>query len=132
MSRGGARPGAGRPKGKPLLIKKDFALELLGKLKYEEEWESLFQPRTVLDSDGNEVQVDADPKIKLEALKYLTDRAFGKAPQAVLIGGEGEKPLEIKFLGAPPAWAPQAQEMVSKIAIPIATAKAIQDEEEHV
>lgn len=47
----------------------------------------------------------ADEKIRIEALKYLTDRAHGRPAQAINLGGSEGGPLEIFFGGTPPPWA---------------------------
>jgi len=46
-----------------------------------------------------------DERISLDAWKYLNDRAYGKAQQAVTVSGDDEKPLgfrvEIVHVGSP-------------------------------
>jgi hypothetical protein len=36
-----------------------------------------------------------DERIVLDTLKYLTDRAYGKAPQALEVGGKDGGPIEM-------------------------------------
>lgn len=75
MGRGGVRPGAGR-KPKPLVpLRKAMAEEILSSVDEVGLWAQL------LNSD--------DPRIRLDCLKYLTDRRDGKAPQTVPSEGPG-------------------------------------------
>jgi len=39
-----------------------------------------------------------DPKIKLDAAKYLTDRAYGRAADKVQISGDKEEPLMVQVV----------------------------------
>jgi hypothetical protein len=78
QQRGGNRPGAGR---KPRTINaiakklpKDTAALILAEIKANQKWVELAN--------------DKDKRIQLDVLKYLTDRAFGKAPQEVKNTGE--------------------------------------------
>lgn len=69
MGRGGARPGAGR-KPKPLVpLRKAMAGEILSTVDEVGLW-------------GQLLSCD-DPRIRLDSLRYLTDRRDGKAPQTV-------------------------------------------------
>ena len=73
MNRGGARLGAGR-KPKPMLVlRKAQAEQILGTVDEFELW------RELLSCD--------DYRIRLDTLKYLTDRRDGKAPQTA-VGGQ--------------------------------------------
>ena len=75
MPSGGARAGAGR-KSKPLTaVRKVMAEEILGAVDEVELWKQLVA------SD--------DLRIRLDSLKYLTDRRDGKAPQAVDMNHSG-------------------------------------------
>ena len=78
MSSGGKREGAGRKKtqlsrvtgvGHGAGLRKIVAEEILADLDEKALWSGLAQHE--------------EPKVRLNALKYLTDRRDGKAPQAV-------------------------------------------------
>jgi len=72
MNRGGARLGAGR-KPKPMLVlRKALAEQILGSVDEFELW------RELLCCD--------DYRVRLDTLKYLTDRRDGKAPQTAVAG----------------------------------------------
>lgn len=76
MPRGGARPGAGRKKNtRP--TDQSLAGRVLEKAKAEEKWLQL------LDSE--------DEHVVLGALKYLTDRHEGKAPQPIDLSARRKK-----------------------------------------
>lgn len=84
-ARGGSRKGAGR---KPCTIKaivkkmsKDSAHLILAEIKANSKWKTLAE--------------SPDERIQLEVLKYLTDRAFGKAKQSVEATGKDGEPLTI-------------------------------------
>uniref|UniRef100_E6QIE2 Uncharacterized protein n=1 Tax=mine drainage metagenome TaxID=410659 RepID=E6QIE2_9ZZZZ len=94
--KGGKRPGAGR---KPSTIKgiaknlpKESAELLLAEINAHSKWLSLAE--------------SADERIRLETLKYLTDRAYGKARQAIEHTSDQDAPLEviIRRVGAKPEW----------------------------
>ena len=69
MPSGGARPGAGR-KSKPMItIRKVMAEEILSAVDEVELWRQLV--------------ASEDLRIRLDSLKYLTDRRGGKASQYV-------------------------------------------------
>jgi hypothetical protein len=71
--KGGKRPGAGRKpstiKGIAKKLPRESAELLLAEINAHSKWMSLAD--------------SADERIVLETLKYLTDRAYGKARQAI-------------------------------------------------
>lgn len=75
---GGARPGSGRKTNAAKALAAGFIAPFFDLPTQQKKWESL------LASD--------DEKVVLDAVKYLTDRMYGKAPQAVdmNLGGEVE------------------------------------------
>jgi hypothetical protein len=83
--KGGKRPGAGRKpstiKGIAKKLPRLSAELLLAEINANRKWVSL------ANSD--------DERIVLETLKYLTDRAFGKARQTIEASGEGGGPIQI-------------------------------------
>jgi hypothetical protein len=78
--RGGKRSGSGRKpstlKGIARKLPKESAELLLAEIKANQKWVQLAS------SD--------DERIVLETLKYLTDRALGKAPQSLDLNHKGE------------------------------------------
>ena len=71
---GGARPGAGRPR-KPLkILRKVLAEEILSEADEKALWRSLLE--------------DEDPRTRLEALRYLTDRRDGRPSQSIKVGSD--------------------------------------------
>jgi len=38
-----------------------------------------------------------DPDIQVKCSTYLLDQRFGKAPQAVKVGGDGDEPIMVKI-----------------------------------
>lgn len=75
--RGGSRPGAGRKPKAKVLVKKVLAEDILASVDEKALWKSLLR--------------DQDSRIKLDALRYLTDRRDGKAAQSMsLSGADGE------------------------------------------
>lgn len=83
--KGGKRPGAGRKpstiKGIAKKLPKESAEILLTEINANSKWVSLSN--------------SADERIQLETLKYLTDRAYGKARQAIRATVDGDAPLQI-------------------------------------
>lgn len=83
-ARGGRREGAGRKphKMKGLLkqLPPDSAALILADMDANKKWRDLADSK--------------DERIVLETLKYLTDRAYGKAKQ--VIAGDPESPLMVK------------------------------------
>ena len=80
MANGGRRPGAGRKRGSRTAVQKaaiDVATAVLSEVKAKEVWKALV--------------TSSDEKIKLEAMKYLTDRAHGKPTQK--LEGDPNAPL---------------------------------------
>jgi hypothetical protein len=87
-SKGGARPGAGRkPRNLKTLAKKlpkESAEVILAEIKANQKWVKL---------------ADApDLRLQFEVLRYLTDRAFGKAKQAIEHTGENGGPVQSRIL----------------------------------
>jgi hypothetical protein len=77
MPRGGKREGAGRkPKPKVALLPTDIAREVMAELPQKELWKSLV----------------ADPKTRLQAMTYLTDRSFGRVPMGIALGVFNQTP----------------------------------------
>jgi hypothetical protein len=84
MANGGRRPGAGRPKGslnKVKLVATDIAAQALASVDQVKVWRDLMESK--------------DERIKLEALKYLSDRTYGKAPQSLRLQGDAEDPFRV-------------------------------------
>ena len=70
MANGGRRPGAGRPKGsmnKVKLVATDVAARALNSIDQLKAWQELMQSK--------------HERIRLETMKYLNDRAFGRPAQ---------------------------------------------------
>jgi hypothetical protein len=86
--KGGARPGAGRPPKPKVTVKKASAETILAAVDEKELWTEL------LNSDNE--------KIRLEALRYLTDRRDGKPCESVMMRGEQELKLTVLHIGQPP------------------------------
>ena len=80
--KGGVRPGAGRKTNAVKALAAGFVADFFGLGEQEKLWKSM------LTSD--------DEKIRLDAGKYLTDRLYGKAPQAVDLTHGGEIDVTIK------------------------------------
>ncbi len=70
MPRGGARPGAGRKPKATVILRRTMAAQILCAVDEIEVWKLLIE--------------QADYRTRLDAMKYLTDRRDGKAPQAVI------------------------------------------------
>jgi hypothetical protein len=68
--RGGARPGAGRKPKQTVILRRTMAAEILSAVDEVQVWRELIER--------------ADYRTRLDAMKYLTDRRDGKAPQAVI------------------------------------------------
>lgn len=83
--RGGKRSGSGRKpstiKGIARKLPKESAELILAEIKANQKWVAL------ADSD--------DERIQLDTLKYLTDRAYGKAPQAVEHSGNVDGVIQL-------------------------------------
>jgi hypothetical protein len=82
--KGGKRAGAGR---KPSTIKgivkklpKDTAVLILSEINANSKWKTLSESK--------------DERVQLEVLKYLTDRAHGKAKQKIEHMGEDGGPIQ--------------------------------------
>lgn len=107
MAHGGARKGAGR-KRSPIrelqrarkTLKAVSATLILAQIDELESWKDLLRATRTLIVGEKPMDVP-DYKTRLEALKYLTDRRDGKAPQAVQITGEdGDSPVKVMLIGA--------------------------------
>jgi hypothetical protein len=82
MSWGGKRAGAGRRVGsgnRAKVVAVDIAREALASIDQIGEWQKLMHSK--------------DEKIRLQALSYLTDRAYGKAQTSVNLQGDALKLL---------------------------------------
>jgi hypothetical protein len=83
--KGGKRAGAGRKpstiKGIAKKLPRESAELLLAEIKAQSKWRALAASK--------------DERIVLDTLKYLTDRAYGKAPQALEVGGKDGGPIEM-------------------------------------
>jgi hypothetical protein len=90
--RGGKRPGAGRKpstvKGIAKRLPKLSAELLLVEIDANSKWVTLAN--------------SPDPRIVLETLKYLTDRAYGKARQTVETSGDGGGPIAFQVISTIP------------------------------
>jgi hypothetical protein len=74
------------------LLARDIAVSVLDGVDQIKAWQDLIASK--------------DEKIRLQSLTFLTERAWGRAPTTVQLGGiEGGPPLEIIFNGPPPSWA---------------------------
>ena len=79
MRHGGTRPGAGRKKGIVVqAVARSSAADILARINDDETW--LWLVKTA--------RKKGDTRTVLEALKYLTDRRDGKAPQAIKLEPE--------------------------------------------
>jgi hypothetical protein len=82
--KGGKRAGAGRKpstlKGIARKLPKETAEILLAEIKAESKWKKL--------------AASDDERIVLDTLKYLTDRAHGKATQAMEVTGKDGEPIQ--------------------------------------
>lgn len=90
MARGGKRSGSGRKKKAATQVAEDIALRVLNKVNAEAKWEKLLASK--------------DERIVLDTMKYLQDRAFGKAAQLIL--GDPTRPVALSIdWGSRPEWA---------------------------
>lgn len=74
--RGGVRRGAGRKSNASKLIEAGFVASWFTAEFQEFNWKSFLGSK--------------DERIRLDAMKYLSDRLFGKAPQSVALNHSGE------------------------------------------
>lgn len=79
-ARGGKREGAGRKSKVTKLLEAKFAAPFFSEAVQQKTWKSLL--------------TSADEKVVLDATKYLTDRLYGKATQAVDMNHSGKVTLE--------------------------------------
>ncbi|MGC1781147.1 MAG: hypothetical protein WA708_01360 [Acidobacteriaceae bacterium] len=79
--RGGIRRGAGRKSKASKLIEAGFVASWFTSEFQEIKWKSLV---------GSE-----DERIALDAIKYLTDRLYGKAPQSLDLNHNNDQPIEL-------------------------------------
>ena len=86
MALGGTRPGAGRKSNASKLLAAGFVASWFTSEFQEIKWKSF------LESD--------DEKIRLDATKYLTDRIYGKATQALEHTGPDGGPIPIATITA--------------------------------
>lgn len=91
MPRGGKRNGAGRPFVKLSVsdrhtVNKATAEDILASVPEREYWQDLIEAemQVVVGKEPNkQVITIVDKRLRMEALKYLTDKRDGKAPQAI-------------------------------------------------
>ena len=79
MPSGGKRVGAGRPAKAVRIVRKIMSEEILASVDERALWGRLLSSE--------------DDRIRLDTLKYLTDRRDGKAPQSVAVTGHQGSPL---------------------------------------
>ena len=72
--KGGRTPGAGRKPNAVKLMQVKFAAPFFGEARQATIWKSMLASK--------------DEKVVLDAAKYLSDRIYGKAPQALELSGE--------------------------------------------
>ena len=86
--KGGKTPGAGRKpstiKGIAKKLPRETAELLLAEINAHSKWVKL--------------STSDDERIVLETLKYLTDRAHGKATQAVEVAGPDSGPIQTEMI----------------------------------
>lgn len=89
----------GRPQKKLKVVKKVMAEQVLASIDELKLWQELLSAeRTVVTKTGS---FDVpDWSTRLDALKYLTDRRDGKAPQAITGPDGGPQVFELRILGA--------------------------------
>jgi hypothetical protein len=75
-SRGGARPGAGRPPSEVTELRRSVAKDLLTPADERKRWLQFLNSK--------------DPKVALQAFLALQDRAYGRPAQAVDVTTKGE------------------------------------------
>ncbi len=109
---GGARPGAGRHKKPHTVLRKTSAEQVLADVDEKRMWlealtmyEDLKDAFQVKKVGGSEFLVAMDPaylckamQIRVDALKYLTDRRDGKAAQGIDLQGKDGQPPTIRVL----------------------------------
>lgn len=79
--RGGIRKGAGRKSKASRLMEAGFVASWFTAKFQEIKWKSLVESE--------------DERIALDAIKYLTDRLYGKAPQSLDLNHNSDQPLEV-------------------------------------
>jgi hypothetical protein len=79
--RGGIRKGAGRKSKASKLMEAGFVASWFTSEFQEIKWKSLVGSK--------------DERISLDAIKYLTDRLYGKAPQSLDLNHSSDQPLEV-------------------------------------
>jgi hypothetical protein len=84
MPRGGKRPGAGRPPGRPNKVTAD--IKALAQVHAES---AIRELATILTTSEND-------QARIAAAKELLDRGFGKATQHAEITGKDDGPVEMK------------------------------------
>jgi hypothetical protein len=101
MAHGGARKGAGAKPKAIVQAKQNFAASILDSELEEAMWREMLNATRSYYSEGmGEPVTEPDYKIRLDALKYLSDQKYGKAPQSVKIGGDDESPIKLLLIGA--------------------------------
>lgn len=79
--RGGIRKGAGRKSKASKLMEAGFVASWFTSEFQEIKWKSLVGSK--------------DERIALDAIKYLTDRLYGKPPQSLDLNHSSDQPLEV-------------------------------------
>lgn len=87
-ARGGFRIGAGRKSKASKLMEAGFIADWFTADYQQIKWKSFLESE--------------DPRIALDATKYLTDRVYGKPTQALKHSSDAEQPLElvVRHIGA--------------------------------
>jgi hypothetical protein len=84
--RGGFRNGAGRKSKASKLIEAGFVADWFTADYQQIKWKSFLESK--------------DERIALDATKYLSDRLYGKASQAMTLSGDAVEPLIVRHIGA--------------------------------
>jgi len=82
---GGKRPGAGRKSNAKKFLEAQFLCPWFTEKFQTGQWNSLL--------------CDSDPNVRLNAMKYLTDRVYGKAKERVETTGDHQIELVIRRVG---------------------------------
>lgn len=112
MEHGGKRTGAGRPRVKlsrtKAPLKRITAEEILAEVDEKAEWFELLDAETVISvrviggENGERENVTVpDYRVRIDALKYLTNRRDGMPAQALKHSGpEGDDPVKVLLIGS--------------------------------
>lgn len=88
MPRGGKRDGAGRKRSPAKYLRKATAAAILAAVDEQKLWKDLLDAKV-------------EPRIRLDALKYLTDRRDGKPAQAISFP-EGGDAVPVRIISSVP------------------------------